>query len=217
MLLFLAERISPRKSLLFGLACCRRVQAWMRDDRSRRVPDTAERMIEGGGDYLVERAVRSNAEDAIEEATFRADSAADDAALAAAESALALFDSSARDGARTAAAQAASVAFHAATVAGQIAAAARAAEQTVQADLLRDIVHPFENVRPADALLAWNGSALPRLAQAIYDERAFDRLPILADALEDAGCTDPAILDHCRGPGPHVRGCWVVDLILGKE
>ena len=55
-----------------------------------------------------------------------------------------------------------------------------------------------------------------QLAQSIYDDRAFDRLPILADALEEAGCTDAAILDHCRGPGPHVRGCWAVDLLLGK-
>jgi hypothetical protein len=55
------------------------------------------------------------------------------------------------------------------------------------------------------------------IAQAISDERAFDRLSILADALEDAGCTDNAILEHCRGPGPHVRGCWVVDLLLGKN
>lgn len=54
------------------------------------------------------------------------------------------------------------------------------------------------------------------LAQAIYDERAFDRLPVLADGLEEAGCTDADILAHCRGPGPHVRGCWVVDLLLGK-
>jgi hypothetical protein len=55
------------------------------------------------------------------------------------------------------------------------------------------------------------------LTHAIYTDRAFDRLPILADALEEAGCTDAEILSHCRGPGPHVRGCWVVDLVLGKE
>jgi hypothetical protein len=54
------------------------------------------------------------------------------------------------------------------------------------------------------------------LAQAIDDERAFDRLPILADALEDAGCTDADLLNHCRGPGLHVMGCWVVDMLLGK-
>jgi hypothetical protein len=63
---------------------------------------------------------------------------------------------------------------------------------------------------------AWLTSAVPVLAEGAYDERAFDRLPILADALEDAGCTDAAILDHLRGPGPHVRGCWALDLILGK-
>jgi hypothetical protein len=55
------------------------------------------------------------------------------------------------------------------------------------------------------------------MAQAIYNDRRFSDLPILADALEEAGCTDPDILTHCRGPGPHVRGCWVIDLLLGKE
>jgi hypothetical protein len=55
------------------------------------------------------------------------------------------------------------------------------------------------------------------LAATIYHERAFDRLPILADALEDAGCDNADILDHLRGPGPHVRGCWALDLVLGKE
>jgi hypothetical protein len=56
-----------------------------------------------------------------------------------------------------------------------------------------------------------------KLAAAIYDDTAFDRLPILADALEEAGCHDAEILAHCRGPGPHVRGCWVIDLLIGKE
>jgi hypothetical protein len=60
-------------------------------------------------------------------------------------------------------------------------------------------------------------STAKRLAETIYADRAFDRLPILADALEEAGCTDADILSHCRGPGPHVRGCWAVDLLLGKE
>jgi hypothetical protein len=55
------------------------------------------------------------------------------------------------------------------------------------------------------------------MAEVIYADSAFDRLPVLADALEEAGCTISDILDHCRGPGPHVRGCWVVDLLLGKE
>jgi hypothetical protein len=55
------------------------------------------------------------------------------------------------------------------------------------------------------------------LAQTIYDERAFDRLPVLADALEDVGCTDEVIIRHLRGPGPHVKGCWAVDLLLGKS
>jgi hypothetical protein len=56
-----------------------------------------------------------------------------------------------------------------------------------------------------------------RVAKAIYQSRAFQDMPILADALEDAGCDNADILAHCRRPGPHVRGCWVVDLILGKE
>jgi hypothetical protein len=54
------------------------------------------------------------------------------------------------------------------------------------------------------------------IAQRIYDERAFADLPILADALEEAGCSSTELLAHCRHPGPHARGCWAVDLILGK-
>jgi hypothetical protein len=97
-------------------------------------------------------------------------------------------------------------------------APAKKREEVAQCDLLRDLFGD-PNHRPflSRTCLRWNGNTLARLAQVIYDERAFDRLPILADALEDAGCADAAILEHCRGPGPHVRGCWVVDLILGKS
>lgn len=55
-----------------------------------------------------------------------------------------------------------------------------------------------------------------RLARAIYAKRAFDRLPILADTLEDSGCIDQGILEHLRDSGPHVRGCWALDMVLGK-
>jgi hypothetical protein len=72
--------------------------------------------------------------------------------------------------------------------------------------------NPFRPIRVARA---WMTQTVVSLAQAIYQERAFDRMPILADALEDACCTDRAILDHLRGPGPHVRGCFALDLVLG--
>jgi hypothetical protein len=86
------------------------------------------------------------------------------------------------------------------------------------ATLLRDLFgNPFRPVTAHPGWLAWEDGAVVKLAQAIYDERAFDRLPILADALEEAGCTNAEILAHCRETGAHVRGCWVVDLILGKE
>ena len=96
--------------------------------------------------------------------------------------------------------------------------AATAAEATAQTELIRHIVgNPFRPVSLNPAWLAWNDGTVPRITQAIYDDRAFDRMPILADALEDAGCQDQDILGHCRQPGEHVRGCWVVDLLLGKE
>jgi hypothetical protein len=92
------------------------------------------------------------------------------------------------------------------------------AEKAAQTTVLRELFgNPFRPVAINPTRLLWKGGTVVKLAQAIYEERAFDRLPILADALEDAGCTDPLILDHCRQPGEHVRGCWVVDALLGKE
>ena len=94
-------------------------------------------------------------------------------------------------------------------------AAARAREAGEQAALVRDIFgNPF---RPVAIDPGWLTSTVLALAEGAYAERAFDRLPILADALQDAGCEDAAVLDHCRGEGSHSRGCWVVDLVLGKS
>lgn len=95
-----------------------------------------------------------------------------------------------------------------------------------RAELLRCIFRPaaFRPVFVDQSSLAWNDSTVVKLAQAIYEERALPRghldagrLAILADALEDAGCSNKDILSHCRTSGSHVRGCWVVDAILGKS
>ena len=92
-----------------------------------------------------------------------------------------------------------------------------AVERKEQASLIREVFgHPFRPANVDPAYLGWSDGAIRKMAQAIYDERAFDRLPVLADALEDAGCTDATILSHCRVWGEHVRGCWVVDALLDK-
>jgi hypothetical protein len=101
--------------------------------------------------------------------------------------------------------------------------AASDAAEGVLCQVLRDLWgNPF---RPPqiDRSVLWEGSTVVRLAQSAEDNLlpggtlAEDRLAVLADALEDAGCTDAALLGHLRGPGPHVRGCWALDLILGRE
>jgi hypothetical protein len=93
--------------------------------------------------------------------------------------------------------------------------AARVDEEVRQAELLRDIFgNPF---RPVAFDPRWRSADAVGLARGLYEERAFDRLPLLVDALMDAGCADEQVIGHCRGEGPHVRGCWVVDLVLGKD
>jgi hypothetical protein len=88
-------------------------------------------------------------------------------------------------------------------------------EKRIQYQILHDIFgNPF---RPVAFDPAWRTSTALAIAQGIYDDRAFDRLPILADALQDAGCENGDILSHLRGEGPHVKGCWALDLVLGKE
>jgi cell wall assembly regulator SMI1/predicted DNA-binding WGR domain protein len=87
-------------------------------------------------------------------------------------------------------------------------------ERAAQAALIRDVFgDPFP---PPSFDSACRTPDVISLAESIYENKAFDRMPILGDALEEAGCDDPAILSHCRGAGPHVRGCWVLDSVLGK-
>jgi hypothetical protein len=103
--------------------------------------------------------------------------------------------------------------------------AGRHGERKTQADIVRCLsFNPFRiSTHPSPAILDWNDRTIPRIAQAIYEERQLPegtldttRLAILADALMDAGCGNEELIAHCRSEGPHVRGCWAIDLILGK-
>jgi hypothetical protein len=130
--------------------------------------------------------------------------------------------------ARTAAAAAAHTLEYAShTTADAVRLRVRGSEKAEQCRLVRCIfgLLPFRPFPPTDpAWLAWNDGTVTRLAAAAYQERAMPsgqldptRLAVLADALEEAGCTEADLLGHLRGPGPHVRGCWVVDVVLGRS
>jgi hypothetical protein len=98
-------------------------------------------------------------------------------------------------------------------------------EKAAQVQLVYDLFgNPFRRARIGRGWLTWHDATVPKLAQTAYDERDLTsghldskRLAILADALEEAGCSSEDILAHLRGPGPHVRGCWVIDLVMRKE
>lgn len=92
-------------------------------------------------------------------------------------------------------------------------------QRRVRVASLRDIFgNPFRPATIDSSLLTWSDGTIPRIAQRVYEERAFGDLPILGDALENAGCTDHQMLEHCRRPGlVHVRGCWVLNLLTRRS
>jgi hypothetical protein len=94
----------------------------------------------------------------------------------------------------------------------------RAKDEAHQLRLLHEIFgQSLRRVSLDSAVINANGEEVFHLANSIYEDRRFEELPLLADALERADCHDSAILDHCRGPNEHVRGCWVLDMVLGKH
>jgi hypothetical protein len=222
MLAALRGRASDRKLRLFVAACCRRVWHLLTDDRSRGAVEAQERYADGAAPAHELRAAQSAALAAAE--SDESVGAPASAKFAAAEAG---FGAPARGRAR-ATLEAEAGAYDAAKFAAEAAGldgpgrdrpggwhAGRDAEQGAQGDLLRDLFgNPF---RPGSADPSWLTPTAVALAQTIYADRAFDRLPLLADALMDAGCDSEDILTHCRSAGPHVRGCWVVDLVLGLE
>jgi len=228
MLEFLRGKASDRKLRLFAVACCRRVWHLLADERSRKAVEVAERyadMVTVSGDDL--DAARQAAEDAAEAKAW--DSANDldtwdawaNAATAARNTLMGDMDGHSAWIASSAPAfyQRMMPAWVVSWTAGEAAGWGNEepdVQSEQQANVLRDIFGPLP-FRPTALDPPWLTPTVKSLATAIYADRAFDRLPILADALEDAGCTNADILSHCRGPGPHVLGCWVVDLLLGKK
>jgi hypothetical protein len=200
MLLFLGDRASEPKLRLFGCACCRRIPDWPHDRRSQKVVEVAEQYADGLTDepsLSVARDVRCVCRGVAKRHGLQAARSGKAAALQTAWEKVAEGDG------------------HRLTAAND----ACERERAVQAVLFRDIfLNPFHlppEFSPTGR--AWKECTVVKLAAAIYADRAFDRLPLLADALEDAGCTDAELLGHLRGPGPHVRGCWALDLVLGRS
>jgi hypothetical protein len=209
---FLRGKASDRKMRLFAVACSRRIWHLVVDPRCRRSVEVAEAFADGSAN---EAELKKAADEAFR--TRRGDQLS---GLIAYTSALAVTTPN----------------FH---VALPYEGAALAALQELPHEeqlerrrverknrlglsvLVRCIFgNPF---RPVALYLGWLTPTVKALAQAAYEERVLPsgeldlaRLKILADALEEAGCSETAILDHLRGPGPHVRGCWVVDLLTGR-
>jgi hypothetical protein len=211
MLEALGGKFSERKLRLFICACCRRVWHLVIDERSRTAVEVAEAWADGlVGDGMVDSAFR----DAC-------------AALAGVrrgpgdwpETVLRFRRPRDRERVSWAAFLAA---FSVGEGTGRLQpdswrALVPLLEGSEQAHLLRCVFGtPGRAAVFQSSWVRWQGWVIAAMARRIYDTREFGELPILGDALEDAGCSDQALLAHLRSPGPHARGCWGLDLLLGK-
>jgi hypothetical protein len=197
-------KLTERKSRLFAVACCRRIWALIPSRVYQDIVDVAERFADGQADWQELRAAEYLAYD---EAGIQGEDSALWAASHTAGDCVYFhpyyhFEDTTH--------------FHAAIAAGPA-----AKESIAQASLLRDIFgnpfRPLPSLGPAQ--IAWNEGCVVKLATSIYEERDFsvERIGVLADALEEAGVTDEEVLGHLHGPGPHVRGCHVLDLLLARQ
>jgi hypothetical protein len=211
MLKYLWLKVSDRKLRLFACACCRRVWSRLTDELAREAVEVAERYADGRATAAELRGIRDRAIPVLDENALRAsfDTLHRDRRFAFSAAVFAVGDR-------------AGGAFNAALFAVPAIAGADEGERTVQCNLLRDIFgNPF---RPMNVDPDWLTPTVTSLATAAYEERELPsghldaaRLGVLADALEDAGCDNAEMLGHLRGLGWHVRGCWALDLLLGKE
>jgi hypothetical protein len=212
MLDFLRGKASDRKLRLFAVACCRRIRHQCPEEVNPRLWEACERYADGLTSAKELRAARRK-KDNWEAQYFCAYNAAWLDAWGAAEF--------------TAHKAASAVSGLPSCGPGLDEAVLSRVPDTVrrlylearevQCGLLREMFTPFLRTSCRAECLRWNDRTVPKVAAVIYADRAFENLPILADALLDAGCDDEELMLHLRSPGPHVRGCWALDLVLGKR
>jgi hypothetical protein len=197
-------RAGKRKLRLFACGCCRLVWGLLADPRSRMAVEVAEQYADAQIDREVLRAsFEQNAE--LVRRSFPPSSPGFEPGVGVLM-ALASVEARAGDAAFE-------ITYYQPVLAGH-----SGFDRSWDARLCHLLRCVFGNpFRPTALDPAWRTPTLSALGRIVYEDRAFERLPILADALEETGCTDAALLDHCRQPGEHVRGCWVVDLLLGKQ
>jgi hypothetical protein len=221
-----------RKLWLLDCGCCRRAWHLLTDERSRRAVEVAEESVDGRAGAQAVAAAVSGARAAASKAFharrhFNYAFAAARAAEAVASGPWQVDQVAVKT--QIVDALGWEALMRARRLGGNSQEAVREARLRTQAahsNLIRCVfAYPFRPATPIDpAWLRWHSGAIPQLAQTIYEERAppagmldAGLLALLADMLTDAGCTDADILDHCRSGGEHVRGCWVVDALLGKQ
>jgi hypothetical protein len=217
-------RLSDRKARLFGVACCRRIWHLLTDKRSRRAVEVAERFADGGANKEELGIAREEGQMAHRDAlaaVYRGDSSR---CLSASWIVYRVARSKAGRGAQDA------IDFCPFAVSGvprQAANQAHIVELSKQADLLRDLfgLFPFRPAAIDSSVLTWHGGTVARLAESVYQERNLPEGTLdsggitgLADTLEEAGLDQQEALHHLRQHGSlHVRGCWVIDQLLGKD
>jgi hypothetical protein len=245
MLWFLDEKISPRKAALLACGMCRPGWHLLVDDRSRRAieaceqaadgrvePDVLRNFLQAAADAESEmhrhvaltRTRRPHRDRALEKRRAMSVAAWYQAArtvhccLTGALDLLSYQRRGKTDRLRTVSQMAAGMAKRAARAEGIDGNRAAARERRAQCDLIRDLIgNPFRRAPKIDpGWLRWNGGTVSRMALAVYEQGQFADLPVLGDALEDAGCREPMILDHCRSAKVHGRGCWLLDALLGR-
>ena len=237
LLAYVLGKVSARKLRLFACACCRTMWEWLGERACRRAVEVAECHADGLEDdetlKLAREAVQKVREFEDWHSTWRGHllpwRGTSSLAYCVAHAAYACAAEDADDAAFTAAAMARQAIAEGARLSlwphrtvhdprpVSKKKAAPLTESQIQARWLRDIVgNPFRPVLVEASWLAWAGGTARRIAETVYRQRAFDRLPILADTLEDAGCDSADLLDHLRKPGDHVRGCWAVDRLLNR-